>query len=392
MKEYLISVIIPTRNRQLYAKAAVRQIISISDKIEVIVHDNSDDESLRDSLKDLMDLSQLKYVFIKERISAVDNYNYAAEMATGEYFIAIGDDDCLLPSVIECALWMKRNNIDAIKPNKDIRYWWPDISDRNYKVRQGYLSCGLFSNNYRTSNPMNGVLKLLDQGGQDYLNLDLVNSYHGLVKTDRMREVKKLTGRFYGGCSPDIYSAVCLSMLPNMKVVTIDVPISIPGICAKSTSSASGKGKHIGKLEDAPHFIGMKDRYNWNSIVPRIYSVETIWAECFLHALNDLNRQDLYKKFRRDKLYKAIIKNNPSNREQILKIIGKEADMNVVQILFMDISRTINRVITIGKRIVDRAAKRRYGSSPCRDIQEAETCILNLMIENNCLDLWNELI
>ena len=60
MKEYLISVIIPTRNRQLYAKAAVRQIISISDKIEVIVHDNSDDESLRDSLKDLMDLSQLK--------------------------------------------------------------------------------------------------------------------------------------------------------------------------------------------------------------------------------------------------------------------------------------------------------------------------------------------
>ena len=45
MYKYLLTVIIPTRNRQQYAEAAARQILSLRQDIQVIVQDNSDNNS-----------------------------------------------------------------------------------------------------------------------------------------------------------------------------------------------------------------------------------------------------------------------------------------------------------------------------------------------------------
>ena len=143
--KYLISVIIPTRNRQIYAQAAVRHILGISKEIQIIVQDNSDNMSLRKDLEDLLNNEQIIYNYIGERIAGIDNYNIAASYAEGEFFCAIGDDDTVLPNIIDCAKWMKRNNIDAVKPSKDLVYWWPDSKNirskkRKYGFRQMYYT------------------------------------------------------------------------------------------------------------------------------------------------------------------------------------------------------------------------------------------------------------
>ena len=49
MRGNLISVIIPTRNRQLYAERTIRQICDLHLDIQVVVQDNSDDDSDNDN-------------------------------------------------------------------------------------------------------------------------------------------------------------------------------------------------------------------------------------------------------------------------------------------------------------------------------------------------------
>ena len=80
MKDFLISVIIPTRNRQSYAEAAVKNILSLGSDIQIIVQDNSNDDSLYRRLKTLIDGDRLVYHYRKDKIAGIDNYNIAASM------------------------------------------------------------------------------------------------------------------------------------------------------------------------------------------------------------------------------------------------------------------------------------------------------------------------
>ena len=48
----LLSILIPTRNRQKYCIGAIKEILSIgSERIEICVQDNSDDNSLEYEIK-----------------------------------------------------------------------------------------------------------------------------------------------------------------------------------------------------------------------------------------------------------------------------------------------------------------------------------------------------
>ena len=45
--QYLLSIVIPTRNRQKYALQSVQQIYDVTDDaVQIVVQDNSDDNSL----------------------------------------------------------------------------------------------------------------------------------------------------------------------------------------------------------------------------------------------------------------------------------------------------------------------------------------------------------
>lgn len=369
---FLISIIIPTRNRQKYAFAAVSQILSLRKNIQIVVQDNSDDNSLKEMLKDVIDNDTVIYNYVPYRIAGIDNYNSAASYAKGDYFCAIGDDDAVLPSIIDIALWMKKNDIDAVMPKKTLTYFWPDVNNPNKNKKIGKLRLYGINDKVCVHNSQRSVIELLKNGGQGYLNLPMAVSYHGLVKTKRMQEVNHITGRYYGGLSPDIYSAVCLSLLKDMKLVEIGYPISLPGICPQSTSAASDKGMHIGKLDTAPHFVGLKEPYVWDNLVPEYYSVETIWAETMLKAVKAMGREDLIVEyFNSGALINSLINNNPDSKDEIFEHLNSEQKSTYIAVDTEIRQSKINKLKKLIWALFGRITGKILAVNGCGDIREA---------------------
>lgn len=372
MYKYLISVIIPTRNRQRYAEAAARQILALNQDIQVILQDNSDDDSLASATADLTNNEHFVYHHIAERVAFVDNYEIAASYAEGEYFIALGDDDGLLSNITECVLWMKKNGIDAIKPAVSSAYRWPDPASSSQQLRDGVFSTTWYTGKCKRVNTEDAIKQLLEHGGQEYLIFPVAGTYHKVVRMELMKSVKAITGRYYGGLTPDMYSATCLSLLPDIKFVEMDYPISLPGICPSSASAKSSKGEHSGDLSSAPHFIGLKEPYVWDKRIPRYYSVETIWADTFLHAIEDMGRGELISSyFNEDYLLYFLYKNNPNRKNDIENLIGKQK-LDSIHVNVKKPGGRINMFINKAYRYV---VKRYPGNSVvysvCKDISDA---------------------
>lgn len=321
MSENLISVIIPTRNRQFYAESTIRQICDLNLDIQVVVQDNSDDDSLQSKVMDLINDQKIDYAYESVPLPFSENYNRAALRAKGKFLCAIGDDDGILPNIIECALWMDKEGIDAVRPAKDLIYCHPGNKNRKLNA---CLGISYYSGGYRLANPEVGVIELLNDGGCNYLRKDLIGSYHGLIRMELMYKVREYTGRYYGGLTPDMYSVICLSLIPEVRFAVLDYPITLPGVCASSGSAASETGKHVGKIEEAPHLKYLPN-YEWDSRVPSYYSVETIWAETMIKAIIAMKREELIEKyFNRDALAYYLYLNNEKKRDEIVDMISPE--------------------------------------------------------------------
>lgn len=314
INKYLITIIIPTKNRQEYVLKAVEQILSIDDeRIQVVLQDNSINSSLELMLKEYSKDNRLKYNYSSEILSFVDNFDIAVSLADGDYVCIIGDDDGINPQIIDVVEWASKNNIDAIKPELNAVYFWPNSQAVKGEKDNGYLNIYKITAKAKMCNPYLEVEKLLKQGGQNYLSLDLVKLYHGIVKKECLDSIKTKTGMYFGGLSPDIYMTVALSLTIN-KVVSIDLPLTISGICSKSGSADSATGRHTGKLEDAPHFRG-HEKYEWADLVPRFYSVETIWADSAIAAIYDLNKSEILEEFNVGALAESCLKKYPEYKK-----------------------------------------------------------------------------
>lgn len=359
--DYIISIVIPTKNRQEYAIETIKQILLCPDPdIQVVIQDNSDDNKLEGMIKSLNFDTRLKYNYSPGILSFVDNFSIAVSLADGEYVCMIGDDDGINHEIVEFTKWAKENNIDAIKPAVNTVYIWPDtgIIANDKKANSGYMTLKKVSSttNYIETKPE--LIKLLQNGCQKYLNLDLVKLYHGIVRKSKIEQVKEKTGKYFGGLSPDIYGAVSLSIaIP--KVLSIDYPLTISGVCKKSGSADSATGKHTGKYEDAPHLKGHSD-YGWAPEVPKFYSVETIWADSSLAAIKDMGHHNMLINYKEESLvayciykhgeYSNLVKEHYFRRMRELKIPRYKANFNLYKSLIkgpgLDFTkRVFNRIV-----------------------------------------------
>lgn len=300
MNNYLLSIIIPTRNRQKYCKAAVEQILQHCwDNVQICVQDNSEDDSLRGWIDSLQN-NNVVYNYHPGTLSFVDNFSEAVSLAQGEYLCMIGDDDGILSTIFRLIEEMKLHNADAAIPSLSFIYFWPSKQNIIKNSEKGVCLAHLYSEQPgRCTRVINGgekgIAQLLQNGIQDYYNHDIPRLYHGVVKRYILEKIKTTTGHYFGGLTPDMYMAISLS-LTCKKIVRVNYSVTISGICSTSGSSDSATGKHTGKLIDAPHFRG-HDEYEWDKMIPSFYSVDTIWGDTLLHALKEFGRIDLIKEF-----------------------------------------------------------------------------------------------
>lgn len=292
--EYLLSIIIPTKNRQKYCLAAVKQVLSLkSPKIQIVVQDNSDSSILGEEIKKF-ETEQVQYHYESKTLSFTDNFSEAIDSADGEYLCIIGDDDGVLNQIVDVVEYAHKNQLDAIIPALNAVYVWPMEHSFIHGGDNGYLCVSYLKAKVDQAEIKKGLEQLLKNGGQNYQKYDLPRIYHGIVHRRMVEKVKQQTGTYFGGLTPDIYMSTALAIVCQ-KVVRLGFPITVSGICTGSGSSNSATGKHTGQLKDAPHFVGHKN-YRWSPQVPAIYTVETIWADTVLHALQDFN-DERYNQF-----------------------------------------------------------------------------------------------
>lgn len=291
----ILSIIIPTKNRQKYCKEAINQILSLQlSDIEICIQDNSDTNELESFITDL-NLDCVNYHYTKELLSFVDNFNEAVSLCNGEYACMIGDDDGILPNILEEVKRAKNKNLDAVIPTLDVVYFWPSKKPIVKQGENGLLMCSKSMFNPYIVDQKKALINLIENAVQKYTDYDLPRLYHGIVKVSVLHQIKARVGTYFGGLTPDIYMATALSFVCK-KVERVYYPITISGICPNSGSNDSATGKHIGRFESAPHLKG-HENYTWHPFIPKFYSVETIWAETLLQALRDFNAIELESRF-----------------------------------------------------------------------------------------------
>ncbi|MEO1269545.1 MAG: glycosyltransferase family A protein [Myxococcota bacterium] len=95
----LISVIIPTRNRPHLLRYALQSTIDQVgfEDYEVVVSDNSLDQSAAAVVEPWADHPRVRYVHTRADLDVYASWSFALEQARGDYSFLLADDDSLLP-------------------------------------------------------------------------------------------------------------------------------------------------------------------------------------------------------------------------------------------------------------------------------------------------------
>lgn len=286
MNKCVLSVVIPTRNRQVYCQKSFEQVKSVvSENVEIIIQDNSDDNSMSSYFAPY-ESEQIIYHYHEGVLSFVENFSEAVALSHGEYVCMIGDDDGVLPIIEQVADYCVRKNLDAFVPALSAVYSWPCSTPYLPGGEKGYLYIAPMTAKIEKLDCDSARKNLMRHSFQEYQTTGVPRLYHGIVSRKKLDEIKDRTGHYFGGLTPDMYMAVALSYVCK-KVEKASFPITISGICPTSGSAASATGAHTGEMADAPHFKGHTE-YNWKEQIPYVYSVETIWAETALQAMAEL--------------------------------------------------------------------------------------------------------
>lgn len=379
MREFLLSIIIPTKNRQYYCKNAIKQILRCTSKsVQVVVQDNSDDESLRLFCEEL-NSNRVVYNHHNGVISFVDNFSEAVTFANGEYLCMIGDDDGVLPNIETITKHALENKLDAFVPGLNAVYSWPTESPVTPGAENGYLYITPMSSKIKKVNCKRALEKLLNRAFQDYQETCIPRLYHGIVHHSVMEKIKAQTGCYFGGLTPDMYMSIALGVVCE-KVEHANFPITISGICPGSGSANSASGAHTGELKDAPHFIG-HDSYEWNKLVPYFYSVETIWAETALHALGDMGKGDLSIRMNLAYFVSILKEKYPQFNDRI-SAFAKEYKISVLWVKWSYVYRKLARLFEKFIKLITRYRKKRKMLFNVKSIYVAERDICKYMKKN----------
>lgn len=331
-----LSIIIPTRNRYEYLYFSLLSILEsfseVKKDIEIIIHDNSD-VPMPQNLHELIDENpEILYRKIEGWISAWGNFEQAISLASGKFLTMIGDDDSLCKQVMEYLKVMDSEHADALI-SPFAHYLWPDIESRIFKNNlSGVLSFASYTGKIKTINHKAEIRKLLNSGGTALT--EIPKMYYGIVRRNILDEVKKASGFYLPGPSPDMANSVSMSMfLGENKLMFVDKPLFIAGNSSKSTAGMGAKGKHVGKIEEIS-FLPKNCANEWEELVPRFWSGPTIWAESAIKAIKKTGHEELLKDFNFPALYASSIVFNPEwnsiNYETLNRYITSEGKSKTV--------------------------------------------------------------
>lgn len=312
----LLSIVIPTRNREKYCISAIKQILEYeSESFEIVICDNSDSDEIENHLSAIND-SRVVYRHVKERVNSVINVDGAMRMASGEYVCMIGDDDTILPSIFDVVKWAKLNDFDNVTPLNMITYFWPDGNEQS-----GTISWDVYNDSrFQIKNCEAQLNKFVRDGCIRYYEY-LPRVYHGLIKRIALEKVMSKTSHIVGGLSPDIYMAITVACICESFIV-IEKPFTIAGACPSSYTSRDNTGRNSFSIDENPQLY-RRGPYTWDNRIPRVKTSQTIWAETAIKALEEMHRFDLITHFNQGCLFAEMLRYNAKHKHILYPTIKK---------------------------------------------------------------------
>lgn len=330
-KTPLLSIVIPTKNRYSTLLRVVDYLLSLDSlDFEIVISDNStEDEGSRRLLEKIED-DRLKYYYVSEILSQTGNSEFVVSKAQGEYICFIGDDDGVMPNIIEVTKWMKIKGFKALKCYKPEYYWPGQKSNYLDGSTSGVLNYRKWkSNSFEVISTNKGLKTTLSKGG---INIHLLPClYHGIVERRVLDIIFDKTGTFFPGPSPDMANAVALSQVID-SYVYVNYPVCISGKSTKSIGGAGVLHKHISRIEDVSH-LPYDTADMWDSRVPKYWTAPTIWAESVLKALESFGNKEAIKDFNFNYLYAWLAVFNKRDFQTIFK--GFELNRSVRYYLYI---------------------------------------------------------
>ncbi len=319
----LLSIVVPTKNRHYYLKYLVQYFCSIkSDKIELIIHDNSDINAVKgfEKIIESFNDSRIKYLYTFDELSVIDNCDLGIANASGNFVTMIGDDDIFSEYIIGYIEFFNKAGVQAVLPIKS-SYIWPDVKPRLYQdTMSGVYSVSKFKFKRIKVDVNNELAHVLNLGGVEILNLPRI--YHGIIRRDILEKIYIETNSYFPGPSPDMANAVAICKYIN-KYEIIDVPLIISGHSKSSTGGQGAQGQHYGEISKIRH-LPKDTAANWSEDVPFYWSGSTIYAESVIQALKRTNRIDVIKKFNFEYLIANCFVFDTNYKDRIKKVYGSK--------------------------------------------------------------------
>jgi len=298
----LLSIVVPTKNRYEYLFQLMNLLATFeSDDFEMVIQDNSDDNSEFKNRIQLDKYPFVRYFYLKKPLSQSGNSDQSILNSKGEYVCFIGDDDGVTRCIIDVVRWMKLNKYTILKSSVTIFKWPSFVSEKHYNV-SGSLLYNTYTKTYREVNCDDSIKGLLKTGIDSLGNMPKV--YNGIVKRSLLNIIYDKCGTFFPGPSPDMANAVSLALVEN-KYIFVDFPVIIAGHSVNLGANAARYKRGLGPLEEQT-FIDQKYKDGWSTKIPKVWASQTVWPESAITALNAfsavgymdlINYEQILKKF-----------------------------------------------------------------------------------------------
>lgn len=290
---YLLSIIVPTKDRYQYLKPLIQLIQSFNScEIELIIQDNTKDNAEILHFIEKFGNNHLKYFHRTEQLSVAKNSDIAIQNSTGKYVCFIGDDDGVTGHIVSAVKWMEEKEIDVLKSTTNA-YKWPSYNISKIANFSSVLMMGFYDKKYKKIDAIAELKKSLRNGGNEIALLPKL--YHGIARRSTLDKIYEVGGTFFPGPSPDMANSIAMSFVAE-NFVCLNFPVIIPGNAVK-TSGDSGKYKNQhSKLSEIP-FLPEGTEKNWENFIPKVWTSQTIMPESACKAIKYMGREDYIEKY-----------------------------------------------------------------------------------------------
>lgn len=365
---YLLSVIVPTKDRYYHLKKLIKLINSFkSNDIELVLQDNTENNAEILDFLNTQDNPHIKYAHNSQQIPISLNADLAILNSSGEFICFIGDDDGVTKYIIECAKWMKKNRIDVVVPST-IAYTWPDYNDLYGINYSGKLQYKKITNKITPVDTKKCLIDLMNRGFIDRGNLPL--SYHGIVSRSIMDKIYAIGNSYFPGPSPDIANGVALSLLVT-NYYNVNFPIIISGASKTHGGGIRKMKNRASNIEDLP-FLPTNTKDLWEKNIPRIWTGETIWCESAIKALRYMGRQDLINQVNFEFMYATFIAFHFSTISKYAYNLSKNKLKLIITFMYILIVRYSKAFIRL---IYYKISGKLYGQKVYSDIPNIIKCV-----------------